>query len=287
MTLTPENTAIVLDSTADLAGARERYPNMRVVPLYVHFGDETFRDGVDLTGQAFYERLSVARALPTTSQPTPHDFAQVYDELAADGFERIWSIHLSGKLSGTCQSAELAAKDRADDRVRVVDSGSASLAVAQLALGVERLLEQGTTDAEIDAFVARFRERSRIVFTVETLEFLQKGGRIGRAQALVGSLLNVRPILSLEDGVVVPVARVRGRQKALAEFERALVDGTSDDTTLRVAIAHADAPEWVDEITELVQRVRPRAVVDLVETLGAVVGTHAGPGAVGFFWIED
>jgi DegV family protein with EDD domain len=287
MTLTPENTAIVLDSTADLADARERYPNMRVVPLYVHFGDETFRDGIDLTGQAFYERLSVAHTLPTTSQPTPHDFAQVYDELATDGFERIWSIHLSGKLSGTCQSAELAAKDRADDRVRVVDSGSASLAVAQLALGVERLLEQGTTDAEIDAFITRFRERSRIVFTVETLEFLQKGGRIGRAQALVGSLLNVRPILSLEDGVVVPVARVRGRQKALAEFERALVEATGDDTTLRVAIAHADAPEWVDEITELVRRARPRAVVDLVETLGAVVGTHAGPGAVGFFWIED
>jgi DegV family protein with EDD domain len=287
MTLTPENTAIVLDSTADLAGARERYPNMRVVPLYVHFGDETFRDGIDLTGQAFYERLGVARELPTTSQPTPHDFAQVYDELAAAGFERIWSIHLSGKLSGTCQSAELAAKDRTDDRVRVVDSGLASLAVAQLALGVERLLERGTTDEEIDAFVVRFRERSRIVFTVETLEFLQKGGRIGRAQALVGSLLNVRPILSLDDGVVVPVARVRGRQKALAEFERALVEGTNDDGTLRVAIAHADAPEWVDEIGELVRRVRPHAVIDLVETLGAVVGTHAGPGAVGFFWIED
>jgi DegV family protein with EDD domain len=287
MRLTLDNTAIVLDSTADFADARGRHSNMRVVPLYVHFGDETFRDGVDLSGQAFYERLRVASALPTTSQPTPQDFLQVYEEVAASGFERIWSLHLSSKLSGTCRSAELAAGDAPGDRVRVADTGTASLAVAQLALAVERLLAQGTTDDEIAALVTRFRERSRIVFTVETLEFLQKGGRIGRAQALVGSLLNVRPILALEDGVVVPVARVRGRRKALAEFERALVAETSDGARLRVAIAHADAPEWVDEITEIVRRTRPEATIDLVELLGAVVGTHAGPGAVGFFWIED
>ncbi len=287
MKLTLENTAIVLDSTADFADGRTRYPNMRVVPLYVRFGDETFRDGVDLSSREFYERLRVASVLPTTSQPTPQDFIEVYDELSTSGFERIWSLHLSGKLSGTCQSAELAARDAAGDRVRVADTGTASLAVAQLALAVEQLLTGGTTDDEIEALVTRYRERSRIVFTVETLEFLQKGGRIGRAQALVGSLLNVRPILALEDGVVVPVARVRGRRKALAEFERALVAETGDGTPLRVAIAHADAPEWVGEITEIVQRTRPQASIDLVETLGAVVGTHAGPGAVGFFWIED
>jgi DegV family protein with EDD domain len=122
---------------------------------------------------------------------------------------------------------------------------------------------------------------------VETLEYLQRGGRIGRAAALAGSLLNVRPILGVDDGVVVAVSRVRGRQKVLAEFERRLVDATTDGPGLRIAIAHADAPEWVGTLSEIVWRVRPKAEIEFTATLGAVVGTHGGPGAVGFFWFQD
>jgi DegV family protein with EDD domain len=135
--------------------------------------------------------------------------------------------------------------------------------------------------------VDRFHGEAHVVFTVETLEYLQRGGRIGRAAAIAGSLLNVRPILSVEDGVVVAVARVRGRQKALAEFERRFVDSTTDGPGLRVAIAHADAAEWVGTLSEIVWRVRPKAEIEFTATLGAVVGTHAGPGAVGFFWFQD
>jgi DegV family protein with EDD domain len=285
--LTRDNTAIVLDSTSDFPGAQERFPNMRIVPLYVIFGDERFRDDVDLTPDEFYAKLAAAPALPTTSQPTPQDFLDAYEELAGKDFERIYSMHLSAKLSGTFQSAALAADELGGDRVRVVDSETASLAVAMLSLAIQRRLARGTTDEEIDALIERFKRTNGVVFTVGTLEYLQKGGRIGRAQALAGALLNVKPILGVEGGVIVPLGRVRGRHKALEEFGKVFTAATEDRDGLRVAIAHANAPEWVDVITDLAREARPRAELELVEALGAVVGTHAGPGAVGFFWLHD
>jgi DegV family protein with EDD domain len=284
MELTQANTAIVLDSTSDFPAARERYPNTRVVPLYVRFGEDTYRDYVELAPQAFYERLAGAAALPTTSQPTPQDFADVYAGLS--GYERIYSLHLSAKLSGTFQSAALAAEELGD-RVRLVDTETASLAIAMLASAFQRRLARGTTEEELDALVETFKQRCDVIFTVGTLEYLQKGGRIGRAQALAGTLLNVKPILSIDDGIVVPIGRVRGRQKALEEFARVFAEKTEDRPGLRIAVAHAEAPEWVDVITQLVQTRRPQAEIELVGSLGAVVGAHAGPGAVGFFWFQD
>ena len=287
MTLTQENTAIVLDSTSDFPSAPSRYRNMRDVPLYVRFGAESLRDHVEISPSAFYERLAASTEMPTTSQPTPHDFLAAYEELVAAGYEHIYSIQLSAKLSGTFQSAERAAEELGGDRVTVIDTGTASLAGAMLALAVQRRLARGTSPEEVDALVERFRRDVGVVFTVGTLEYLQRGGRIGRAQALAGTLLNVKPILAIEDGEVVPVARVRGRQKALEEFARVFGEATRDAPGLRVAIAHANAPEWVDVLTDFVTRARPHAEIELVETLGAVVGTHAGPGAVGFFWFQD
>ena len=285
MNLTTENTAVVLDSTSDYPDAPSRFPNMRFVPLYVRFGDETYRDYVELAPDAFFEKLRSSPVLPATSQPTPQDFVTTYESLA--GYERIYSLHVSSKVSGTFQSAELAAAEIGGDRVRVIDTMTASLAIAMLAHAIQRRLARGTTDVELAALVERFQGHHGIVFTVDTLEYLQRGGRIGRAQALAGSLLNIRPILSLADGVVVPVARVRGRQKAVAEFERRFVEETEDRAGLRVAIAHADAAEWVGTLSELVWRTRPKAEIEFTATLGAVVATHAGPGAVGFFWFQD
>jgi len=285
MNLTSDNTAIVLDSTADYPEAAARFANVRVVPLYVRFGDETYRDYVDLGPGEFYEKLRASTALPATSQPTPQDFVAAYREL--ESYERIYSLQVSSKVSGTVRSAELAAEELGGDRVRVVDTQSVSLAVAMLLHALERRLARGTTDDEIEALVVRFRSESRVVFTVETLEFLQRGGRIGRAAALAGSLLSVRPILAIEEGEVTAVARVRGREKALAEFERRFEAETEDGPGLRVAIAHADAEDWVGTLGDLVRRVRPQAEIELTAILGAVVGTHAGPGAVGFFWFRD
>ncbi|MDQ3121118.1 MAG: DegV family protein [Actinomycetota bacterium] len=285
MNLTADNTAVVLDSTSDYAEAPSRFPNMRFVPLYVRFGDETFKDYTELGPAEFYSKLRTSPVLPATSQPTPQDFLTTYESLA--GYERIYSLHVSVKLSGTFQSAELAASELGGDRVRTVDSKTASLAIAMLAHAIQRRLARGTTDVELAALIERFQRDNTVIFTLETLEYLQRGGRIGRAAALAGSLLNVRPILSVQDGEVIAVARVRGQKKALAEFERRFSEATEDRPGLRVAIAHADAPEWVGTLSELVWRVRPKAEIEFTATLGAVVSTHTGPGAVGFFWFQD
>ncbi|HET9244014.1 MAG TPA: DegV family protein [Gaiella sp.] len=287
MQLTRQNTAIVLDSTSDFFDARERHANMRIVPLYVLFDGESFRDHVDIGPAEFYERLAAAKSTPTTSQPTPADFLACYEELRGAGFERIWSLHLTSKLSGTYESALRAAEQFGGDVVRVVDTETASLVCALLAEAVDRRLERGTTDAEIEALVEHFKRSNRVIFTVGTLEYLQKGGRIGKAQALAGSLLHVRPILSIQEGVVEPIGRVRGRQKALEEFARLFDAETEDRDGLRVAIAHANAPEWIDVLSDMAKRVRPRSTLELVQTLGAVVGAHTGPGAVGFFWFQE
>ncbi len=285
MKLTRENAAVVIDSTADFPAAREAYPNMRVVPLYVRFGEESFRDYVELDPHDFYTRLRATPQPPTTSQPTPQDFLAVYEELA--GYERIYSLHISSKLSGTLGSATLAASELEGDRIRLVDSETVSVGLSGLALGIQRLLERGTTDEEIEALAARHREAAGLLFTVDTLEFLVKGGRIGRARALAGSLLNVKPILTIAEGEVVPLTRVRGRAKALAEFRRRFEAATTDGPGLWVGIAHAEAEETVEQLRALVTAARPRAEIELVTTLGAVVGTHAGPGTVGFFWFQD
>jgi DegV family protein with EDD domain len=283
MNLTLQNTAIVLDSTADFPDAQIRFPNMRVVPLYVRFGEESFRDYVELDPHGFYERLRSAPELPTTSQPTPQDFVSTYHALSS--YERIYSLHISAKLSGTFQSASLAAADEGD-RIRLVDTESASVGIGMLALAIQELLAAGTTDEEVEELVEAHRERAGILFTVDTLEFLAKGGRIGRARALMGSLLNVKPILAIEDGEVVPVGRVRGRAKAFEEFRRRFEAATKDIPGLGVGIAHAEAEDAVEQLQAIVRESRPQAEIKLVTTLGAVVGTHAGPGTVGFFWFQ-
>jgi len=286
MQLTADNTAIVLDSTADFPEAPARFPNWRVVPLYVNFGDETYRDYVELGPDEFYARLRAAPQLPTTSQPTPGDFAETFEEL--EGYERVYTLTLSAKLSGTWQSARTAAELVDAERIRVIDSELASAAVAMLGFAIERRLERGTTDEEITGLIERYRREAGLIFTVDTLEFLAKGGRIGRAAAFAGNLLHVKPILVIKDGEVVPIKRVRGNQKAFQEFRTAFESATpADDDRLRVGIAHATAPDRLDALAELVEHVRPKATIEIATTLGAVVGTHAGPGTVGFFWFLD
>ena len=285
MRLTAENTAIVVDSTADYPQARERFPNWRIVPLYVSFGEESYKDYVELSPDEFYARLRTAETPPTTSQPTPGDFLACYEELA--GYERVYSLHITGTLSGTVESARTAAGMLEGDKVRVIDSETASAALAMLGLAIQRRLEAGTTDEEIDAVIARFQASAHLIFTVETLEYLAKGGRIGRARAWAGQLLNVKPILAFEDGEIVPVKRVRGNHKAMLEFVAAFKEGSEDTPELHVAVAHADAPSKAEALEAMVRDLRPRAHLDLVSNLGSVVGTHAGPGAVGFVWFTD
>lgn len=284
MRLDASNTALVLDSTADFPEATARFPNWRIVPLYVRFGAESYRDYVDLGPAEFYARLRAATELPTTSQPTPADFEAAYGDLA--GYERVFSLHIPRKLSGTWQSASNAA-ERMQGKVQVIDTETASAGIALLGLAIQRRLERGASDEEIAELVERFKREANLIFTLDTLEFLAKGGRIGRAQGMAGQLLHIKPILTLEDGEVLPLKRVRGNRRAFHEFEAAFLGSSSDEPGLRVGIAHADAPGRMEALRKLVDAQRPRATIDLATTLGPVLGTHAGPGTVGFFWWTD
>jgi DegV family protein with EDD domain len=284
MKLTAENTAIVLDSTADFPEGPSRFPNWRIVPLYVRFGAESYRDYVDIGPEQFYARLRTSEELPTTSQPTPADFLSAYEQLSA--FDRVLSLQLSSKISGTFESAGRAAAG-SSGRVRVIDTGTASAAITILALAVQRRLIRGTSDEEVDELVATFKRESGLVFTLDTLEYLARGGRIGRAAGWAGQLMNIKPILTLAEGEVLPLKRVRGNRKAIQAFADTFEAATRDETGLRVGIAHAEAPERLAALTKLVRAVRPQAEIEVATTLGPVLGTHAGPGTVGLFWFQD
>jgi DegV family protein with EDD domain len=284
--LSADSTAIVLDSTSDLPEGHGG-PSWRVVPLYVRFGDaEARREYVDISTAEFYRLLRESDQPPKSAQPSPADFAAVFEELS--GYERILCVVLSEKLSGTFASAELAAKDFGG-KVRVIDSRVTSGGTVILADAIQRRLDRATDDEEIDAVVESFRRERGLLFTVDTLEYLVRGGRVGKAAGLAGQLLSVKPILAFDDGEVAPLKRVRGRSKALGELERIFRDSTEgqDDPNLHVGVGHAEAKEDCDELVRSLRGARPNASLDIVTTLGPVIGTHGGPGTLGLFWYYD
>lgn len=285
MRLSAENTAVVVDSTADLPDPEGRHPNWRLVPLYVRFGEETFREYVDISAEEFYRRLQASSEPPKSSQPSPADFEAAFESLA--DFERILCVVLSAKISGTFESARLASESAGDGRVIVIDSGVTSGGTVILADAIQRRLAAGTDEGEIDALVERFRRERGLLFTVDTLEFLIRGGRIGKASGLAGQLLSVKPILIFDDGEVAPFKRVRGRGKAIAELERIFVEGTRDSPGLHVGVGHAHAKADADQLANRLHAARPNASFDILTTLGPVIGTHGGPGTLGVFWFQD
>jgi DegV family protein with EDD domain len=276
---------IVTDSTADLPAGLVEAEGLDVtsVPLNVHFGHETFKDKLDLTNEEFFRRLATSPVLPTTSQPSAGDFEAAYRAVAADGAP-ICSIHLSARLSGTHQSATMAAGAVAADgaTVQVVDSLNASLGLGFLVLAAARLARDGARLADIVEHVERMKPNIHLVFALDTLEYLQRGGRIGRAQALLGSLLSIKPILRLDEGQVVPLRRERTRARAID----ALVSIAGDlERVTTLGVIHSGAPADAAALTErLATVVRPPIEPGAIVTseFGPVVGTHTGPAAVGF-----
>jgi DegV family protein with EDD domain len=284
--LSAESTALVLDSTSDLPEGHGP-ASWRVVPLYVRFGDgEARREYVDISTAEFYRLLRESDEPPKSAQPSPADFAAVFEELSA--YEHILCVALSAKLSGTSASADLAAQDFGG-KVRVIDSKVTSGGTVILADAIQRRLDRGTDDEEIDALVERFHRERGLLFTVDTLEYLVRGGRVGKAAGLAGQLLSVKPILAFDDGEVAPLKRVRGRAKALGELEEIFRQSTEgqDDANLHVGVGHAEAKEDCAELVRRVQGARPNATLDIVTTLGPVIGTHGGPGTLGLFWFWD
>lgn len=272
---------IVTDSTADLPPALAAEHGVSVVPLRVIFGSESLRDGVDIGGARFYERLRTDPNPARTSQPSPGEFAEVYRRLGQDG-SAIVSVHISSKLSGTFQSAEIARDACRGQEIHTVDTRSASLGIGLAVLAAARAARAGAAPAEVAATARRVAEKMTVVFTVETLEFLARNGRIGKAQALLGSLLSIKPVLSLEDGIVAPIDRVRGRSRAIERMLEVLWQRVPPGAGVRGAVMYAGAEAEADAAAIAARLRGAYPGVDLVTgELGATIGTHAGPGTVG------
>ncbi|TMD00965.1 MAG: DegV family protein [Chloroflexi bacterium] len=267
---------IVTDSTSDILPSEAAALGVRVVPLTVRFGEEQFRDGVDLDADAFYARLARGGISPTTSQPSPEDFAAVYRELLREPGDRVLSIHISQKLSGTLQSATLAAQEL-EGRVSAVDSGSVSMGIQFLVRAALRDLAAG---ADVDTVVRNTEaRRSRLVVYVllDTLTYLHRGGRIGAAQAFLGGVLNVKPLLRIAGGVVHPQARVRNRRQGIDRMLALLAEAGPLEA---VGTMHSGAPRLLEEVRPRLTAAYPELELGTGQ-IGPVVGTYAGPGAIG------
>lgn len=280
---------VVTDSTSDLPPELARAHGIQVVPLRVLFGDRVHHDGVDLRPREFYERLESGPVHPRTNPPPQADFLEVYQALAPR--KDLVSIHISEKLSQTVVHARAAAeeglpefqKERGDaERVilRVVDSHNASLGLGMLALFAARMARRGV---EPDAIVGRLesmRGRVRVLFAVDTLDYLARGGRIGKGRAFLGNLLGIKPILGVVDGEVTAVDKVRGGRAAQPRLIELFREKVDPKRPVVVSIAHAKAPVWADRLRFLIQKSFDVAELIMAE-MGPVVGTHAGPGTVG------
>ena len=267
---------VVIDSTADLPLDTIKELDLEMVPLTVIIGDKQYRDGIDITSEEFYKKLPGLSKLPTTSQPSPGLFLKAYEKAVNAGMA-VMSLHLSAKLSGTYANAVVAARNFPEGQVRVFDTQMVSAGIAFYVWTAVEMARAGKTIDEIEAEMIRMRELVKVVATVDTLEYLHKGGRIGGLRNFLGSLLSVKPILQLKDGEVQPLEQVRTRNKALqrvAELAKSM--GPVD----RVAILHAADPTSANTLADLMAPFFPREKLYISE-LGPVIGAHAGPGTVG------
>jgi len=276
--------ALVTDSTCDLPADVLATTGATVVPLYILFGEESFRQDVDLDTDTFYARQRAAAKAPKTSQPTPADFKAVYQDLVAKGHDAIVSLHISSDMSGTVRSAvaakdELAAEGAKVD-IRVIDSRNVSLGLALLVIEAGKLVKAGKGADEVEAALGKLIPRAKVIFYVGTLEYLHKGGRIGLAKALLGALLSLKLILQVKDGLVQPLSKARKKAKLykmMAEMMRKESGGPADAT--KVFAAHGDSPqEYEAMLAELPGEMTAKFVRGRV---GGVVGSHSGPDVAG------
>lgn len=277
--------ALVTDSTADIPReARERL-GIAMVPLKVNFGPDAYLDNIDLEPAAFYQKLTHSSVLPTTSQPSPADYFDIFKRLSGEG-RPVISIHLSSALSGTYQSATIAKSMlEGEGDVTVIDSKSASYGYGMIVVKAAEMAARGEPADAILEEVRRMRKELRLYFVVDTLEYLQKGGRIGKAAAVVGSLLNIKPILTIDDdGGIHPVDKVRGQKRALSRIAELL---EQDVGNRPVHLGIALTPGFDAQAKEMSELLRGRLdTASYTESeIGPVVGSHAGPGTVGVFVI--
>jgi DegV family protein with EDD domain len=270
--------AVVTDSTADLPGGwRERY-DIEVVPLKVIFGEETFRDGVDINNEEFFARLATSSKLPTTSAPSPGEFAEVYQRLARD-HDGCLSIHIGAALSATAESARVGAQSVEGFRVEVIDSETVTMPMAFLC----KVAAESSTLDEATAAVKKRIPGCRVLALLDTLRYIEMGGRVSRAQAMIGTMLDLKPLLLVKErGEIKAVDRVRTRSRAIP---RMIEFFESDMPVEYVGVVHAQAPEEAERIAAGLREHHPDLEVPIGQ-IGCVLGTHTGPKALGLVYLK-
>ena len=267
---------IVTDSTSDIPPELAAELGVTVVPLTVFFGDEEFKDGIDITRDEFMTRLTTGGVFPHTSQPSVGDFLEVYKALTDAGHEVV-SIHISGKLSGTLNSARGAVQELPDAGIVLVDTKLASLALTLVVRAAAVAANGGATVEEVARIAEETASKIDLFFMLDTLEYLSKGGRIGKAQALIGGLLSIKPVLKLVDGELHPHEKVRTRAKARERMKEIAAQGAPYE---EIALIHELAAEDVQAFEYFL---RPFSNAPLlVGRIGSVIGTHTGPSVIGF-----
>jgi DegV family protein with EDD domain len=274
---------IITDSTADIPPQVAAEFGIRVMPLYVHFGNKVYRDGIDLTPEEFYRRLVANKTLPTTSTVAPHEFAQICDELSKETDE-ILAVTVSSKLSATYDVALQGRELRKDKkcRVEVLDSKLFCMALGLVVIGAAKRAREGANLDNVVEVARGLYSRMHVRMAFDTLEYMRKGGRIGAAEAFMGRMLDVKPILTLKDGMAMPVVRRRTRAKAV-EYLRKFA--ASFDAIAELAVAHTTTPEDAVGLVNDLGDIFPKERVYL-SVIGPVVGTHLGPGALGIAVVE-
>lgn len=271
--------AIVTDSTCNLPPETLEKYDIHVIPQILNWGGQSLQDGVDITTEDFYDRLATSSELPTTSQPSPGQFHEFFSEVA-ESADSIVGLFVSENLSGTLASAHAAKAMMDDYPLEIVDSKSASLGLGLLAMSAGRAAQAGMSAPEIAAQARAEVPTLRVLFVVDTLEYLHKGGRIGGAQRLMGSLLSIKPVLHIEDGRIEPMASVRTKKKAVKHMTDAFSAEVAGKSRVHAGVIHARAPEAAAELAQWVQETaNPDELV--VAELSPVIGTHVGPGTVG------
>lgn len=275
----PSPVAVVTDSTAHLPPGVAERRGIHVVPLEVRLGERTARDGVDVSAAELIAALADRTLLVQTSRPTPAAFAERFTALLDDGVPAVVAVHLSRALSGTWDAARLAAQEVAPDRIRVVDSGAIAMGLGFAVLAAADAAGAGATADDVEAVAGAVAARARVLFAVQDLERLRRGGRIGAASALMGTALSVKPILHLRDGRIAPLEKVRTASRATERLVALAVAEAGPGAHL--AVHHLGAEDRAEDIADRLREQLPDATEVHVSEVGAVIGAPAGPGLVG------
>jgi DegV family protein with EDD domain len=275
----------VTDSTAYIPEEALDGLSMPVIPLWLIWGDERFRDGVDIDPPTFYRRLRESKTFPTTSQPSAGEFVDFFRQAGA-GADAIVGAFISSKLSGTVPNAQAARAQLPELTIRIVDSLSASMGLGFVALAAARAAAAGQSLDEVVAAAEDMRDRTHLLFAVDTLEYLHRGGRIGGAKRLLGTALNIKPLLYLEEGGIEPLAQVRTKRKAVAQMLDTAEEWLGGRRMAEAAVLHVDNPK---EGESVIEQVRDRFGISTVyrTTVSPVIGAHVGPGTVGMSFYAE